>query len=277
MLAHRATLNSNSNRRRRLLAIHSTAVLQSEPAIRDANSLVLASEKSSTLESADDLVREYLRGSSPRTWLFVGDCLGFTPQMVRRSYIEYFSDMLRSRLNRAADAVVDITITDSSMLKLRDQMKSRLNRFRPDVVFCMPGLQDVVTAAAGREAFERALHDIADRAGEHDCLLILSTPPMLLAADHEEFSDLPAYVDIIREVAQKRGLLLVDHWDYWTLARKACEVDEWVDGSCTRLLHEGHRRASQLLLKTLGGPNLKSSARSRQAQRVQPAHEVAAD
>lgn len=259
MLAHRATLNSNRDRRRRLLAIHSATISQPEPVIHDANRSASASTTSSTVESAYDLVREYLRGSSPRTWLFVGDCLGFAPQMVRRSYIEYFSDMLRTRLNRAADAVVDITISDSSMLKLRDQMTSRLNRFRPDVVFCMPGLQDVVTATAGRESFEKALLDIADRADEHSCLLVLSTPPMLLAANREEFSDLPAYVDIIRDVAQTRELLLVDHWNYWTLARETSEVDEWVDGSCIRLLHEGHRRASQLLLRTLGVLTFKST------------------
>lgn len=219
-----------------------------------SSSLDLVSEQSTSLgcQSAYDQVREYLRGSTPRTWLFVGDCLGFAPHAVRRSYIEYFNDMLRTRLNRVADAVVDITITDSSLLKLRDQMPSRLQRFRPDVVFCMPGLQDVATAVAGRESFELALNDLANITAEQGCQLILATPPLLLAAEKDEFSDLPAYVDILRQVAQQRGLLLVDHWKYWELARETRDVDEWVDVSCTRLLHEGHRRASQLLLRTLG-------------------------
>lgn len=255
MIGRRSASSAPRDRRRRLLAIQSSSrvqevvaeVVQYEPPLNQAEAA-----RDVTNDAAFLSVRDFLKGSSPRTWLFVGDSLGFAPQMVRRSYIEYFSDVLRSRLNRAADAVVDITILDSSLLKLRDQMTSRLNRFRPDVVFCMPGLQDCATATAGRDSFKKALRDLADRADEHNCLLILATPPMLLAAERDEFSDLPAYVDIIREVAASRGLLLVDHWKYVTFARDSREIDEWVDVSCTRLLHEGHRRASQLLLRTLG-------------------------
>ncbi len=250
MFSRRAAFNTSRDRRRRLLAIQS--VSRVAEVVADNSTHIETPPAVVSFEPAYARVREYLKGSSPRTWLFVGDSLGFAPQMVRRSYVEYFSDVLRTRLNRAADAIVDITIQDSSMLKLRDQMTSRLNRFRPDVVFCMPGLQDCATAVAGRESFEKALHEIATRTEEHGCLLIAATPPMLLAAERDEFSDLPAYVEIIREVAQARGLLLVDHWKYWTLARESRDVDEWVDVSCTRLLHEGHRRASQLLLRTLG-------------------------
>ncbi len=252
MSARRAISSVSRTRRRRLLAIQSAG--RGVSAVSNSTTLGLASELSTSPErqSAYDQVREYLRGTTPRTWLFVGDCLGFAPHIVRRSYIEYFNDMLRTRLNRAADAVVDITITDSSLLKLRDQMPSRLLRFRPDVVFCMPGLQDVATAVAGRESFEGALHDLVATTAEHGCQLVLAAPPLLLAAEKDEFSDLPAYVDILRRVAEQRGLLLVDHWKYWELARETRDIDEWVDVSCTRLLHEGHRRASQLLLRTLG-------------------------
>lgn len=250
--------SASASRRRRIIAIQSAREALESSQLRtlaqqEFESATLSSEPELTsLDPAFRKIRSYLRGSQPRTWLFLGDCLGFAPQIVRRSYIEYFSDMLRSRLNRAADAVVDITVVDSSALKVRDQMVARLKRFRPDIAFFMPGLQDVATGDAGRESFERALREMALRTAEQECLLVIATPPLLLATEHEEFSDLPAYVDIVRQVSHDQGLLLVDHWKYWELARECRQVDEWVDITGKRLLHEGHRRASQLLCRTLG-------------------------
>ena len=202
---------------------------------------------------------------SPRTWLFAGDDLGFAPQMVRRSYIEYFGDVLRTRLNRRQDVVIDMTVTDATVASLLQPLAGGIARLAPDVVFFMPGLAEVSSGAAGREGFQAALRELVSQSLDAGARVVLATPPLLLAADHEPFCDLPAYVSLIRNVAAEHDLLVIDHWKYWKLSRDKKPVDEWVNGTCTRLMHEGHRLAAQLLVRSLGIV-IKSGAAPRQAK-----------
>ncbi len=197
-------------------------------------------------------IQRLLSDAAPRTWLFAGDDLGFAPQMVRRSYIEYFGDVLRTKLSRSHDVVIDLTVADGTVGSLLEPLAQRVAQLAPDVVFFMPGLAEVAAGAAGREDFQASLRQLVSRLTETGTRVVLATPPLLLAADHEPYRDLPAYVSLIRQVAAEHDLLVIDHWKYWKLSRDKKPVDEWINVACTRLMHEGHRLAAQLLVRSMG-------------------------
>ena len=65
-------------------------------------------------------------------------------------------------------------------------------------------------------------------------------------------SDLPAYNDIIAQVAAEENVILVDHWTYW---HQACPDLASLHGWLANAIHPnaaGHRQMAILFFKMLG-------------------------
>jgi acyl-CoA thioesterase I len=196
--------------------------------------------------------------SSPKgvTWLLTGDSIthGAVYTFGWRSYPEHFMERLRWELRRMADTVVNTgTSGDTTDGLLRD-LKGRVLRFRPDVTSIMMGMNDCVAGRAGIEAFRRNLLNLADASENNSSLLLLHTPnPIRPGADIER-THLPHYADIIREVAARRKLMLVDHYDHWiTQNRKhPGAFRRWLDSDGIHPSAQGQLQLARLFFVRLG-------------------------
>lgn len=246
--------SATSNRRRRVVAIAASQFnqLPQLPACEVSPSETPEPATQSTSHAAAARIREMLEDTVPRTWVFAGDNLGYDSAQAKRSYAEHVGDFIRTKLGRKLDVVIDLTVSESSIHSLRDSVEWRISKYQPDVVCLMPGLSDLSEGQAGLDAFVRSVQELAEFLEHEGTVLVLCTPPLNLAAEHETYRELPAYVIALRRLAALLGIVLIDHWKYWHIARKTKPIEEWLSPDGTQLLLEGHRRLARFTLRTLG-------------------------
>lgn len=207
---------------------------------------------------AEDLerIRTLLAGKDPLKWVFVGDSIthGAKHTFGARSYPEIFGERMRWEMRRVRDVVINTAISGNTSVDILNDYEWRIRQFRPAVVFIMVGTNDAavkrdISLARYREALVTLVRRIRDEAA----VPVLQTPnPVLLekAAGRERIGE---YVDVIRAVAATEGLILVDHWAWWTERSKAdiLEVHKWMNDE----LHpngRGHDQMAKLLFKAIG-------------------------
>lgn len=237
------------NRRRRAVAI---AAAQHNQQVSSSPAREPAPLTPRSSNAAAARIRDMLDDTVSRTWVFAGDNLGYDPSQVKRSYPELISDYVRTKLGRKLDAIIDLTIPESSIHSLRDSVEWRLAKFQPDVVCLMPGLNDFSAGREGVDAFMQSIEDLAEFLEHEGTVMVLCTPPVNLAAEREPHHESYVYVQAIRNCAAAFGLVLIDHWKYWQAAQKTQPIQDWATAEGTQLLLEGHKRLARHTLRSLG-------------------------
>lgn len=178
--------------------------------------------------------RTILEGTRPATWIFTGDTVvqGAGQTGAGRTFSEHFGDHLRNKLRRQLDVVVNTGVPNSRADNFLKTLDWRVTRFAPEVVFLMLGSADAAAGPAGRSRFRELLNEIVDALATTETALILQTPPTARPDHWTDANDLPAYVEIVRDVADARDVAGIDHWSLFEgrLAEASEEPDWWSAG-----------------------------------------------
>lgn len=181
-----------------------------------------------------DKARAILESTRPATWVFTGDTVvqGAGQTGAGRTFSEHFGDHLRNKLRRLLDVVVNTGVPNSRAENFLKTLEWRVTRFQPEAVFLMLGSADAAAGPAGRTRFREMLNEIIDALAPSKTALILQTPSTPRPDHWTDTNDLPAYVEIVREVAAARNVAGIDHWSLFEdrLAQADSEPDWWSAG-----------------------------------------------
>jgi lysophospholipase L1-like esterase len=163
-------------------------------------------------------IKALLNGKEPIVWVFTGDSIthGALHTFGHRSYVEHFAERVRWELRRMTDVVINTGISGDTMKGILARDEWRIFQFKPKVVSLKIGMNDCRDAEKGRGFFRDSLEKLVEKARQKEIALLLHTPNLIHYPNAKERVDLPGYVDIIREVASKHKVPLVDHYAYWS-------------------------------------------------------------
>lgn len=200
-------------------------------------------------------VNHLIKGTQPVTWVFTGDSITHGALFTEgwRSFPEHFAERVRWELRRFHDVVINTGVCGERSGGLLKNLSSRVSRFRPDVVLILIGMNDALDGPEGRAGFRENLAEIAGRLREENVIPILQTPNLVYEANCQSRRDLPAYVDVIQDVADRLEIPLIDHWRHWQ-ARKA-DADGllgWLQDQSIHPNYLGHREMARLICQSLG-------------------------
>ncbi len=200
-------------------------------ATRASATLKIAQTSAAQTASGWERLRQLLESTRPATWVFTGDTIaqGGGQTGAGRTYSEHFGDHLRNKLRRLLDVVINTGVPNSRCENFLKTLDWRVTRFAPETVFVMLGPTDAAAGAAGRAKFRSLLHEVVDAFEASATMLILQTPPTVRPDRWTDVSDLPAYVDLVREVAAHREVPLIDHCALFEnrLSKADSEPDWW--------------------------------------------------
>ena len=247
--SHRVhNLASGSRRRRRLLLEQQTGLTAAVHTRPEREEPASPPGHSGEPSQGVLLIRDMLEDVAPRTWLFAGDTLDFDARKFQRCWTEFFSDSIKVELQRSLDVVLDTAVRDSLISTLRRNLDWRILRFHPDVVFLMPGPRESVAGESGRRRFGLDLKKTVERLEEEGIVVALCTPPQIPGSG-SRFDDLPAYVDLVRQVAGETDALLIDHWQHWMQLESRTML---LDANQVRPNFSGHQQLAGHLWNTIG-------------------------
>ena len=88
---------------------------------------------------------------------------------------------------------------------------------------------------------------------EAESIPVLQTPNTVFEPNARRWHDLPAYVEIIREVARETTSALVDHWQHWQAKKPdPTRLLEWLQDQSIHPNVYGHREMARHLCGTFG-------------------------
>ena len=194
--------------------------------------------------------------AEPVTWVLTGDSIthGALHTNGWRSYPEHFAERIRWELGRVRDVVINTGISGDRVPGLQADLEHRVLRFKPDVVSIMMGMNDASAGEAGREDFRSAYNRLVETLeAETDATILLHTPnPITPAASGR--ADLPAYSQIVREVAEAHGTALVDQERLWNeyLREEKTDLNYLLADGTIHPNEYGHILFAHILFKALG-------------------------
>lgn len=192
--------------------------------------------------------------SHPVTWVITGDSIthGAKHTHGSRSYVEHLAERVRWEMGRPNDIVINTGISGDKADGILRAFDWRVTRFKPAVVSIMIGMNDCTRGPSKRDEFRKNLRELVHRTRELGAVPVLHTMNITEPSAVKERGDLPAYVAIIREVAQEEKAILVDHWKHWqTECTSPEKLKEWLNDP----IHpnaRGHRELAILTFKALG-------------------------
>lgn len=200
-------------------------------------------------------IRQLLKSDLPVIWLFTGDSITHGAKHTHgyRSYPEVFQERIRWELGRVRDIVVNSGISGNTISNILEDFDWRVGQFRPSVVSIMIGTNDCSKQNMNPEKFGRSLEQFIDRIRSLDAIPILHTPNPIITKLAPERKTLPDYIPIIRDLAKKRNLILVDNYHWWESNRNENKTKvnkEWLNDPL-HPNHKGHQQIAQTMFRAL--------------------------
>lgn len=197
-------------------------------------------------------VRLLIRRAGPVRWLFLGDSITQGVRHTRglRDYTQHFAERCRYELGRGRDLVLNAAVSGQSTRDLLADLSWRTKFFRPDAVFLMMGMNDCTREREVSPArFSDNLDSLCARLGKGGALVILQTSCPPLPGTPQRETTFRPYMKIVRQVAARRKLPLIDHERWWR--RHAAEHFSWMDNPVHPNGH-GHSAMAHLIFRRLG-------------------------
>lgn len=211
--------------------------------------------KSESQGSTMDRIKAIFQSKDPATWVITGDSIthGALHTKGWRSYSEHFAERVRWELARVRDIVINTGISGDRTGGLLADYQWRALRFGPTVVSIMLGMNDCAAGKDGREIFSKNLTALVEQAQAAKALVLLNTPNTVYIKNSKGREDLPAYAQLVRDVAAATGAALVDHWKHWEAAKPDQEtLLPWIEDQSIHPGVYGHREFAKLIFKELG-------------------------
>lgn len=199
-------------------------------------------------------IKELLARKEPVMWVFTGDSIthGALHTKGWRSYSEHFAERVRWELKRMRDIVVNTGISGDRTEGLLADIDWRVLHLKPDVVSVMLGMNDCALGPVGRELFRKNLTGIVMKVLAVGAIPILNTPNTIFVKNDPKRQDLPAYAQVVRDVAGATKSVLVDHFAHWEAAKPDQEaLLKWLEDQSIHPNYFGHREMAKLIFQTL--------------------------
>jgi lysophospholipase L1-like esterase len=116
----------------------------------------------------------------------------------------------------------------------------------------MIGTNDSAGGEDGLESYEANLSKLIDRIRQNNSIPVINTPnPILTEVGGGTRASLPEYVEVMRKIAQQKGVILIDHWEHWQTAKPSKDsMMEWLADSL-HPNHYGHIEIAKEIFKAL--------------------------
>jgi len=197
----------------------------------------------------------------PWSWIFYGDSVphGAYHTLGWRSFSEIFAERVRWELRLTKDRIINTAISGQTAAQLIEQenYEWRVRSLKPDAVFIMIGLNDIVKVP-GTKLFRSNLTELVRMIRRDHAIPILQTyAPMLPAPDNRElmkrFELFDEYMEIIRDVSSAEDTLLIDHAEFWApLAAKPELLRPYLEDGILHPGNKGHLKLAQEIFQVLG-------------------------
>lgn len=213
--------------------------------------------KSQDIGASDPIqsIRTLLAKTDPVIWLFTGDSIthGAYHTFGWRSYPEHFAERVRYELSRTQDVVINTGVSGDTTVGLLKKADWRIYQFQPRVVSLMMGMNDCLAGEKGRGIYRQNLETIYKKTVDHGGILLLHTPNPIYVHNDQTRADLPKYVEIIRGVATKHDIPLVDHYAHWFEVKKDVgQMLYWLSDGSIHPNQYGHIQLAHYLFQRLG-------------------------
>lgn len=254
------SVGRRANSRRRLLIARSSPTAAETavglpPSRRSRDGMPQVTGELTEASAGLAAVSHLIQSAQPATWVFTGDSITHGALFTEgwRSFPEHFAERVRWELRRFHDVVINTGVCGERSAGLLAGLESKVLRFRPDVALVMIGMNDALAGPAGRTEFRRNLTEIVGRLRETDIIPILQTPNWVYQANCQSRHDLPAYIDLIRDVAARVEAPLIDHWQHWQTRKSDPEsLLTWLQDQCIHPNYLGHREMARLICQAFG-------------------------
>ena len=209
-------------------------------------------------KTKDVSVKHLLSEDQPRNWLFLGDSitLGARHTHGRRDYTQLFTERVRYELRRHRDLVLNAGIDGATAEGCLMNLDGILASYMPGVAFLMIGTND---AAADRKIstreFKAALVAIIARLRDADARIIMQTPvPIVTELAVPYRGKFKGVVRAIREVAEAKGVPLIDHNKHWERLFRGADQSNVISYMCDGIHPNafGHALLANHLFSALG-------------------------
>lgn len=200
-------------------------------------------------------IKQLLAGKAPVVWIFTGDSIthGALHTLGWRSYPEHFAERVRWELRRMRDVVINTGISGDQTGGLLADLDWRVLHFQPHVVSIMLGMNDCSRGPKNRAAFKKNMQIIVEKVQAGGAIPLLSTPNTIYLKNAAGRSDLPAYADIVRDLAAQSKLALADHWAHWQKTKPNQEdLLPWLEDKSIHPGVYGHRAFAREIFRVLG-------------------------
>jgi lysophospholipase L1-like esterase len=219
---------------------------------------IQSSRQEFAVEQLEDLekLKQLLAGKDRLQWVFTGDSITMGAKHTHgcRSYVEIFRERLQWELGRSWDIVINTGMSGHTSIHILDDFEWRVAQFKPAVVSLMIGTNDCSMPNMSPAIFKDNLESLIAHFRAIRSIPILHTPNPIILGKAEERQTLPEYIPVIRDVAQKNGVILVDNYAYWEeMARQKSQkvvFREWLNDP----LHpngNGHQEIAKEMFRTL--------------------------
>jgi acyl-CoA thioesterase-1 len=209
------------------------------------------------LDTTPDLerVKALLASPDPHIWLFTGDSITHGAKHTKgyRSYPEIFGERLRWELKRMRDVVINTGISGNTTVNILSDFEWRVSQFRPAMVSLMIGTNDCAKKDMTTDLFKKNLEQIVTKIRDIGAVPIFHTPNSIIIEKDPGRSRLPEYMPVMRQVAEEKGVILVDNYEFWESSRLNNSVDvyrSWLNDP----IHPGetgHQEIARLMFKTI--------------------------
>lgn len=187
-------------------------------------------------------------------WMFEGDSITHGAHHTQgwRDYAELFEERVRFEMGRSNDLVINCAYSGNRTTQILNRFEKNLERFKPDVVFLMIGMNDCsIDCDISLEQFKTNLIKLAQQAHEHHAVMIMQTTcPLLPETNAQRNPQFEDYMQVIRDTAIELQLPLIDHAALWHAAGVHNRINWLSDAFHPN--EQGHRTFAKLILNTLG-------------------------
>ena len=185
--------------------------------------------KECTIEAEGHLHDDYQRirehfadeGKTPWCWVFYGDSIthGATHTHGWRSFPEIFAERIRWEIQHWQDVVINTGISGNTTAELIRDYDWRCRHWQPQVIFLLIGINDIVKPGDLGQ-YRANLLKLISLIRADGAIPIVQTYSRIQKIQEnpgywKRYVELPAYNGMIREIAQKEKLILVDHDLHW--------------------------------------------------------------
>jgi lysophospholipase L1-like esterase len=209
-------------------------------------------------ESLEDLekIKELIASQDRFRWVFTGDSITMGAKHTHgfRSYVEIFHERLQWELGRSGDIVINTGMSGHTSRHILNDFEWRVDQFKPIVVSLMIGTNDCSKPDISSTLFAENVQSLVTKIRTIGAIPIFHTPNPIIISKAQERKKLPEYIAIIRDLAKKNRVILVDNYAYWEeiAGQKSHEFiyREWLNDP----LHPngiGHQEIAREMFRTL--------------------------